>query len=418
MGRRCVIRAAVIIGMVCLAAGCEREKTDDGNNLPGTVTVSPNMDEKDNGNHEAISSPNGYTEYRESPVWQEGVAKGELQVAEKRLPKQEDVMELSLPQIGAYGGEAQFAAENADTVTRELVSEGLFCYAADGTLAPNIAKAYRVNSDFTEYTIYLREGMRWSDGVLFTSDDCIFFYEKLCLPEVFGEALWSCFISKDASGRTEKAVFTKLDRYSFRINFSSSKPEFLSELLAQGGICFAPEHYFVNLLPEYMGEDAAAAKAKDMGYTDTDKMLKETVSNAWNTPGVPTLNPFCISTEEGKGDVRGSSYEFVRNPYYWKTDEAGKQLPYLDKLVFTRISGETQKMLLTTEGYLTVSALHGEQVGEARSMTDRGNYRLITWQNFSDYAVKNGLKNFPEGCPYEARVRGIGAAHVEGWYME
>ena len=340
-----------------------------------------------------------------------------LPAVERRLPKAEDVVITENGTLGVYGAEVQFATVNADTLTGALVSEGLFYYAEDGTIAPNIAKSYTVNSDFTNYTIYLREGLRWSDGVLFTADDCVFFYEEMCLPETFGEDLWQCFTVTNGS-KKERAVMKKLDAYSFEVTFPVSKPEFLNELLVQGGICFAPEHYHVNLLPVYMGEDAAKAKAKDMGYADTAEMLRETVVSAWNTPGVPTLNSYVLSTEEGMSDVKGNYYEFVRNPYYWKIDAAGKQLPYMDRLGFTRISDESQKMLLTTEGFLSVSLLTAEQVPEAQSGAERGEYRVITWTDSSAYAVKNTLKNFPERCPYEEKIRGIGAAHPECWYIE
>ena len=167
-----------------------------------------------------------------------------------------------------------------------------------------------------------------------------------------------------------------------------------------------------------MGADAAKAKAADMGFGSTEEMLRKTVTMAWNMPGVPTLNSYVISTEEGKCDVTGDYYEFVRNPYYWKIDSLGQQLPYMDRLGFTRISGESQKMLLTTEGFLSVSELTGAQAAEAEAGAKRGDYRVVTWTSTLSYAVKNNLKNFPENCPYEEVVRGIGAAHPEYWYVE
>ena len=39
----------------------------------------------------------------------------------------------------------------------------------------------------------------------------------------------------------------------------------------------------------------------------------------------------------GKNNVKGEYYEFVRNPYYWKTDANGQQLPYMDKIVYTTV---------------------------------------------------------------------------------
>lgn len=405
---------AIGMAMLCVLAGCRKEEIKE---TPGGGAATPGVSDIQGGGDGQKDPIGGFEAYTEALMLQELVTKRELPPVEKRLPTRDNVVIEDRGTPGVYGADVQFATENADVLTGALVSEGLFRYAEDGTIAPNIAKSYTVNSDFTKYTIYLRKGMRWSDGTLFTADDCVFFYEEMCLPETFGEPLWPCFTVKNGS-KQEHAVFRKLDDYSFEVIFSAAKPEFLAQLLNQGGICFAPEHYHVNLMPEYMGTDAAKAKATDMGYKDVEEMLQETVMRAWNTPGVPTLNPYVLSTEEGNNDVKGNYYEFVRNPYYWKVDVTGKQLPYMDRLGFTRISGESQKMLLTTEGFLSIGLLTAEQVAEAQTGADRGDYRIITWTDASSYAVKNALKNFPEQCPYEERIRGVGAAHAECWYVK
>lgn len=400
----------VMVFGLCAGCGSEKKTPQEENGL------TPGVEEITQGGVE--QTPEQKAGYSEAPLLQAMVNSNLIPVLERRLPKEGNIAVAELGSVGNYGEDLQFAAENADTMTGELISEGLFCYDGAGNVVPNVAKGYTVNVDYTQYTIQLREGMRWSDGVPFTADDCVFFYEKMCVPEVFGEFLWQCFLVYDEKGMPQNATFQKIDDYHFMIIFPQSKPEFMTQLLAEGGICFAPEHYYVNLLPEYMGEDAAAAKAKAMGYSDVKSMLNGTVMKAWNIPGLPTLNPYCISEEEGKKDVKGDYYEFVRNPYYWKVDGNGQQLPYIDRLGFTRISGESQKMMLTTEGFLSVSMLNPEQVAEAESGKTRGGYRIVRWSNFSSFAVKNNLQNFPETAPYEEKVRGIGAAHVEGWYMQ
>lgn len=414
MRRKSMAYMAVLgLSMLCMVAGCKKNEEE---NPTGEPTKAPVLSDETVGTEE--KEPDGYEYYTEAPELAEEVAKKSLAPIEKRLPGKEEIFEETEASVGTYSEDVQFAVETANELTKELLSEGLFRLGEDGSILPNVAKSYTVNEDFTKYTIYLRKGMRWSDGVPFTADDCVFFYNKMCLPETFGETLWSCFTVKDEQGTTGKAVFHKLDDYSFEVLFPASKTDFLTSLLEQGGVCFAPEHYLVNLLPEYMGTDAAAAKAKDMGFTDTKELLKKTVAEAWNMPGVPTLNAFLISEEEGISDVTGEYYEYVRNPFYWKVDKKGQQLPYLNRLGFTRISGEDQKMLLTTEGFLSVSVINPEQREEANAGAERGKYRVFTWTDTLSYAVKTEIKNFPEQCPPEVTVRGLGAAHPELWYLE
>lgn len=405
MMRKKILILLAVSTLAMMAAGCKKEDGKE-NKIP-EASPSPTA-----GITEPVPTPE--SNEKEAPELSKLVEERKLPALEFRLPVGEDIMVLSAGQNGKYGKSAKLAVINADTVTGELVSEGLFSLDEEGNVVPNIAKGYEVNGDNTQYTIHLRKGMRWSDGVPFTADDCVFFYEKMCVPQVFGEKLWKCFLNDSG----ERASFSKVDETTFLVSFKKPKPDFLKELLEQGGICFAPEHYYVNLLPEYMGNDAALAKAKSMGYSGVEEMLRATMKQPWNVVGVPNLNPFFLSEEEGKGDVKGDYYEYVRNPYYWKTDGKGKQLPYLDKLEFTRISDENQGLLLTTEGYLTVYILKEEQLKQAGEGQERGGYGLVSWGDKLHVAINNELRNFPTAYSLEADLRGIGASHAESWFFE
>lgn len=326
------------------------------------------------------------------------------------------------PTTAVYGGTASFAAVTADEITKELFLEGLFTRDEQRAIAPAVAASYEVNADATVYTIFLREGMRWSDGVPFTADDCVFYYDHLCVPKVTGNEIPSCFWGSDG----KRATFEKVSQYVFRVKFTGRKANFIEEMTDNGVLCFAPEHYYVNLLPEYMGEDAAKAKAEDMGYTDVKTFLNGVLSAPWNTKAVPTLCPFVLSTADGENDVKGAYYVFLRNPYYWKKDAAGNALPYLEKLEFTRISGDSQGMLLTTEGYLSLYRLQSrEQCEEANQLATHGKYHVIDWGGGWYFAVADNLHGFPQVRPPQVQDvtaeslagRLWGAAHVENWYI-
>ena len=49
------------------------------------------------------------------------------------------------------------------------------------TIVPNVAKSFDWNDDFTQLTIKLREGHKWSDGAPFTSEDIVFYHDNLML---------------------------------------------------------------------------------------------------------------------------------------------------------------------------------------------------------------------------------------------
>ena len=231
MRQRNMTKGLLVIAFLFLAAGCKEKEGGNEVTPPVGASVVPQPTgtdiEGENGRPPAADDGR-----KEAKMLQDLVAAKKLPPLENRIPAADDVMTEPLGTVGVYGESAQLAAADAGVMAGELVSEGLFCYAADGSIVPNIAKGYTVNADFTRYTISLREGMRWSDGVPFTSDDCVFFYEHMCVPKTFGESLWKCFLSYDAGGNASPAVFTKIDNTSFQVTFSSPKPDFLEELRA------------------------------------------------------------------------------------------------------------------------------------------------------------------------------------------
>ncbi len=281
-----------------------------------------------------------------------------------RLPVEEDIMveDADYLEIGVYGGELKRAADGGNWYAGKPIEEGLFRFNTKGGVEPNVAKGYDVNADATVYTIYLREGMKWSDGEPFTAEDCVWFYNLVCLNKIDSKGVRNCH--KDSDGNP--AVVEKVDDYTFTVTFGTPKYDFIEALTVDLKWHYAPKHVFenmVNLVIESNGiEDADAKAAKEAEalaaakeicgteFSDVGKAGKELLYYFWNYPGVPTLNPYVLSTEEGKNSIKGSYYEFVRNPYYWKVDAAGQQLPYIDKIVYTTVENKDNQLLLLLDG--------------------------------------------------------------------
>jgi peptide/nickel transport system substrate-binding protein len=318
----------------------------------------------------------------EAPMLSELVSSGELESIDKRLPVEDDIMVENLEKIGTYGGEFTFALTKAGWNTGKPIEQGLFRFREDGTVEPNVAKGYEVNDDNTVYTIYLREGMKWSDGVPFTSADSVFFYEHMCLPETFGKSLWDCFkVDNPETGEETIAEFKALDEYSFSVSFEHAKPGFIEALSINAKWCYAPKHYHEKILPEFVGEEKANEIANEMGFSDAVAMGKETGYYFWNVAGIPTLNPYVLSTDKGKSDVSGEYYEYVRNPYYFKTDQAGNQLPYVDKIEYTKIADESQGLLKLLGGEVSFSFVKWTDIGTVNENAEKVGYRIVQWPN-------------------------------------
>ncbi len=141
--------------------------------------------------HKQYSTPTDYykatgkriNKYSESPVLAEQVKQGKLPPIKERLPK-EPIVIAPVEEIGQYGGKAQVIGPvNSYGDTEALrPHEGILRVGPDGfSIVPNIAKDWKFSQGGKVLTIYLREGMKWSDGAPFTADDIMFWYEDVLL---------------------------------------------------------------------------------------------------------------------------------------------------------------------------------------------------------------------------------------------
>ena len=108
----------------------------------------------------------------------------------------------------------------------------------------------------------------------------------------------------------------KIDDHTLKV--SSSKPlgrvlhALCSDVVAQ------PKHHLSHLHPRYNPE----ARYEEFREKATNAMLIM-------KPGMPRLSAW-VPVEW----IRGQRIVYERNPYYWKVDTAGNQLPYVDRLEF------------------------------------------------------------------------------------
>ncbi len=288
---------------------------------------------------------------------------------EDRLPVKDDVFVESVDAagnplaIGVYGGELKRSADSGNWTAGKPIEEGLFRFNTNAEIEPNVAKSYEVNADATVYTIHLREGMKWSDGEPFTAEDCVWFYNTICLNKLDSKGVRNCH--KDANG--DPAVVEKVDDTTFTVTFGVPKYDFIETLAVDLKWHYAPKHVLEGLCQNMIdGKDAEViAEAKQLSgveFADVGSVGKELMYYFWNYPNIPTLNAFVLSTESGKNSIKGEYYEYVRNPYYWKVDAAGQQLPYIDKIVYTTVQNVSQELMLLLDGTVDFQTVAMESI--------------------------------------------------------
>ncbi len=279
--------------------------------------------------------------YHEAPMMAELVGQGKLPPVRERLPEEPLIVE-PIEKTGKYGGTLRFFVIGADwpTFTRTIGYEPLVRWAWDTdftTVLPNIAKSWEISPDGREFTFYICKGIKWSDGEPFTVDDILFWYEDiLCnkeLTPVFPEHL---------TVDDKPLVVEKVDDYTVKFKFSGPYGTFLQRSACVEMEYWAPKHYLFQFHPKYIGIDKANELARDAGYDAWYKFFAKNYSWVEN-PDRPVLYAWKLTSSPTAGRIVIAE----RNPYYWKVDPDGNQLPYIDRLSYETLT-DTQVAVMKT----------------------------------------------------------------------
>ncbi len=179
--------------------------------------------------------------------------------------------------------------------------------AKDTEPLPNLAKGWEWSPDGHKLTMHLIEGAKWSDGVPFNADDIMFYWEDEVIdpnvsplgggasPEAFG------------AGTTLK----KIDDYTIEWTFKDAFPKQYLYTMAYPNFCPGPSHILKPQHPKY------------------SKNTYDQFKNAFPPEymNMPVMGGW-VPVEYRSDDI----IVMRRNPYYWKVDEKGNQLPYLNEL--------------------------------------------------------------------------------------
>lgn len=282
------------------------------------------------------------TDMKESPMLAALVKEGKLPPLEKRLPA-EPLTVKPIDQLGNYGGSLRAALLGNDWgyAGRYMAYEHLVRWTPDWKgIIPNVATKWEVSPDGRSYTFYLRKGIKWSDGNPFTAADFEFWYQDIIMNND---------VTPNRSGWIstggEVFKFEKLDDYTIRYTFKQPFGFFLETAAHYSNPLYQPAHYLKPFLPKYNPQ--ADELAKKAGFPSwKEKLAFEIGTTGSNTANAnkPNINAWTWKTIPGQGSATRALAE--RNPYYWKTDTAGRQLPYIDYIDWA-VHSDGQVLLLS-----------------------------------------------------------------------
>ena len=315
------------------------------------------------------------SKYNEAPMLAEMVANGELPPVDERLPLNPLVITPE-EEIGDYGGVWNRLATSAgdNQLGGKVGGEHLVRYNKDGSqINPNVFESWEVSSDGSTFTFHLRPGMRWSDGEHYTANDLLFYYEDVLLNEELTSSFPNWLMIDG-----EHVVIEKLDDYTIQFKFAAPYALFINVLGSLRGDAFAQycAHYLKQFHIKYADKDELDAMIKDAGVEHWYQVFGRKPSTRRNQD-TPSYLPWNLSTPSHNDPLVAD-----RNPYYWKVDPEGNQLPYIDTIHWSLVDGKDQLNLRAIQGEVDMQLRHitFDNVPLFMENQERGNYRVMLWQ--------------------------------------
>ncbi len=261
-----------------------------------------------------------------------------------------------IPQIGSYGGKLVFsttadpksfnpilAKETSTTAITSLIFEGLTRTNGITTeVEPNLALSWQVDQTGLVWTFNLRQDVKWSDGAAFTADDVVF---------TFNDLIYNPDIPNSASD-----IFT-IEAKTFRVEKTG---KFTVRFILP--IKFAPflRGMSQEILPKHLLEDA---------------VKKGVFNSTWSLDAIPEnvvgTGPFKLSNY-----LSGQKVVLQKNPLYWRQDEQGNRLPYLEKVVFLIVQNQDTALLKFQERELDYYNLRGTDYPILKPEEKKGDFTV------------------------------------------
>ncbi|HRU32057.1 MAG TPA: ABC transporter substrate-binding protein [bacterium] len=315
------------------------------------------------------------TKFSESPMLADLVKQGKLPSVEKRLPEEPIVIQ-PIEEVGKYGGTWRRAALSPnDTRIRDRMGyEPLVKWGRDGkTMVPNLVKSWELTNRGKTYVFYLRKGVKWSDGEPFTADDIMFWYNDVIL----NKELTPLFPAWLASGDKPVEV-VKRDDYTVEFRFAAPYSIFLNYLAGPDTGVFItnyPKHYLQKFHPKYTPKEKLDSLVKEAKFDSWFQLFADK-ANPNTNPELPTIRPWVL-----KSNPTATRLVAERNPYYWKIDTVGNQLPYIDKVAFDIVQDTQMAVMKAVSGELDMQGRHMSLADYTLLMENRtkGNYDVYLW---------------------------------------
>ncbi len=315
-------------------------------------------------------------ELQETPGLLDDIANGRLPPVSERVPLDPSIVDMVAEgkTVGRHGGTLR-TLMGAAKDTRIITVYGyarlvVFNPALD--LVPDLLEAVEIE-DGRSFTLRLRRGHKWSDGHPFTSEDFRYYWEDVANDENVSPYGLTRALLVDG----ERPAVTFPDETTVIYTWSKPNPYFLPALAgASPTYIYRPAHYLKQFHGRYQDPDKLAAMVEEANKRNWASLHQRRARQYRNDNiDLPTLQPWVLQTKPPS-----QRFIFDRNPFYHRVDSAGRQLPYIDRLI-ADIVGSSLVPLKTGAGETDLQAryLRFDNYTFLKEGEERNDYKVRLW---------------------------------------
>jgi peptide/nickel transport system substrate-binding protein len=253
-----------------------------------------------------------------------------------------------------------------------FINEGLISENLAGEVEPALAESWQVSDDKLRIIFTLKQGLKWSDGEPLTVDDVVFTYNDIYLNEKIPTSV------QDTLRIGEKGLLPSVRKVDDRrVEFTIPEP--FAPFLRSTGSAILPKH---ALLDSVKTKDSSG-KPKFLSTWGMDTDPAKIISNG----------PYVVESYAPSERVL-----FRRNPYYWRKDSQGNQLPYIERIVWQIVESSDTALIQFRSGGLDTIAVGPATFALLKREEQRGNFTIYnggpdSGTTFITFNLNKGQRN-------------------------
>ena len=265
------------------------------------------------------------------------------------------------------------ATDGTSASVEGMVLDGLLSQnPITGELEPALAESWEISDDNLEIVYTLRPNLKWSDGHPLTVDDVVFTYNQLYLNPEIPTGM------RDVLRVGQSGALPKVSKIGDRL-VKFTIPEPFAPFLAVTGAGIYPKHVL----------------QKTVEQKDKDGKLK--FLSTW-TVDTPPEQIVASSAYKIKNYATSQRIVFEANPYYWKKQVTGEDLPHIKQVVWEIIESTDTALMQFRSGSLDTINVSPEYFSLLKKEEKKGNFTIeeggeVYSMTFIAFNLNQGKKN-------------------------